>query len=227
MRVLVALSLGAASAASIATATIGALLSSAGGVLLGIGLAFAIARLLRGRDAARLQIAATFVCAYGSYFGAEYLKLSGIFATIASGIALRYFERSWITLRIAAEVDRFWDIVALVANVAVFFMVGAALQIGRLAHEPLFTVACLAAVALSRFVVAELLRPWPYPREWISVVRVAGMRGALSLALALALPASVPHREAIVEATFAVTLATLAAGSLTVTRVVRRSAMRG
>jgi len=225
--VMVALSLGAVSAASIAMATIGALLSSAAGVLFGVVLAFVMAQLLRGKDAARLQIAATVVCAYGSYFGAEYLKLSGIFATIASGIDLRYFERSWITLRIAEDVDRFWDVVALLANVAVFFMVGAALQIGRLAHEPLFTIACLAAVALSRFAVAELLRPWPYPREWVAVVRVAGMRGALSLALALAIPAWVPYREAIVEATFAVTLATLAAGSLTVTRVVRRAAQRG
>ena len=49
------------------------------------------------------------------------------------------------------------------------------------------------------------------------------MRGALSLALALAIPPSVPYREAIVDATFAVALATLIAGSLTLVPVVRRA----
>jgi CPA1 family monovalent cation:H+ antiporter len=71
-----------------------------------------------------------------------------------------------------------------------------------------------------------MLLPGPYPREWIDVVRAAGMRGALSLALALAIPASVPYREAIVDAAFAVSLATLAAGSLTLTRAVKRATLR-
>ncbi len=190
------------------------LAGAVGGVLLGIAIAFAIARILRGIGNVRMQIGATILCAYGAYFAADYLKLSGIFATIACGMALRYFERAWITLSIAEDVNRFWDLGAFVANALVFFMVGAALQIGRLAAEPIFAVACLAGVALSRVVVSGLLLPSPYPREWIGVVRVAGMRGALSLALALAIPASVPYREAIIDATFAVALATLIAGSL-------------
>ena len=70
-------------------------------------------------------------------------------------------------------------------------------------------------VALARaVVVGGLLLPGPYPREWIGVVRVAGMRGALTLALALAIPATVPYRGAIIDATFAVALATLTAEQL-------------
>ena len=159
-------------------------------------------------------------------FSADYLQLSGIFATIAYGIALRYYERSWITLSIAEDVSRFWDIAALLANGLVFFMVGAGLQIARVAYEPVFAVACIAGVAVARFVVAGMLLPFPYPRDWLDVVRVAGMRGALSLALALALPASTPYREAIIDGTFAVALATLAASSLTLVPVVRRAAAR-
>jgi CPA1 family monovalent cation:H+ antiporter len=101
--------------------------------------------------------------------------------------------------------------------------VGAALQVGDLAREPAFVIAALAAIAVSRVVVAGLLLPSGYPREWLDVIRIAGMRGALSLALALALPPGVPYRQAIVDATFAVALATLAASSLTVARVVRRA----
>ncbi len=155
-------------------------------------MAFVVARApARAADAA-IQIAATIVCAYGAYFAADCLRLSGIFATIACGIALRYYERRWITLSIAEDVNRFWDVAALLANALVFFMVGAALQIGRVAREPVFTVACIAAIALARVVVAGLLLPGPYPREWVDMVRVAGMRGGLSLALALAIPACRP-----------------------------------
>ncbi len=224
--ILVAIGIGAVSAGSIAVITAETLAGVAGGIALGVALAFIFARLLHGIRRARVQIAGTLLCAYGAYFLADYLHLSGIFATIAFGIALRHFDRAWITLKIADDVSRFWDVAALIANVLVFFMVGAGLQIARVAYEPVFAVACLAGVAVARFVVAGMLLPFPYPRAWLDVVRVAGMRGALTLALALALPAATPYREAIIDGTFAVALATLAASSLTLVPVVRRAALR-
>ncbi|HEY6326123.1 MAG TPA: cation:proton antiporter [Candidatus Cybelea sp.] len=226
--VLVALALGTASAGAIAIVAAETLGGATGGAVLGVGLAFVVARALRGSADARLQIAATVLCAYGAYFAADYLHLSGIFATIACGIALRFFERSWITLSIAEDVNRFWDVGALLANVLVFFMVGAALQIGRVTREPVFVVACIVGIAVARGVVGGLLLPGPYPSEWIDVVRVAGMRGGLCLALALAIPPEIPYREAIVDAAFAVSLATLAAASFALVPVVRRaSTLRG
>jgi CPA1 family monovalent cation:H+ antiporter len=222
--VLVSLALGAASVGAIALLTLDTLAGAAGGIALGIFVAFGLARALSGKRSVTIQIAATILCAYGTYFAADSLGFSGVFATIACGIALRYYERSWITLSIAEDVTRFWDVGALLANVLVFFMVGAALEIGRVAQEPIFAVVCIVAIAVGRVVVGGLLLPFPYPREWIDVVRVAGMRGALSLALALALPASLPYREAIIDATFAVALATLAVSSFTLEAVVRGAA---
>ncbi len=105
----------------------------------------------------------------------------------------------------------------------VFFLVGAALQVAELTREPAFAIAALVAIALSRIVVAGLLVPGGFPPGWLAVVRVAGMRGALSMALALALPASMPYRQSIIDATFAVALATLAASGLLVTRTVKRT----
>jgi monovalent cation:H+ antiporter, CPA1 family len=221
--VLVTLLTGAASAGAIAIVALDTLGGALGGVALGVGLAFVIARVLRSNRDVRVQIGATILCAYGSYFAADHLRMSGIFATIGCGIALRYYERSWVTLRIAEDVNRFWDVGALLANVLVFFLVGAALQIGRVAQEPVFVVACIIAIAVARIVVAGMLLPGPYPREWIDVVRVAGMRGGLCMALALALPAAIPYREAIVDAAFAVSLATLAAASFALVPVVART----
>jgi monovalent cation:H+ antiporter, CPA1 family len=224
--VLAALALGFMHAGGVALVAAQVLGGAVGGIAVGIALAYLVARSLRGRTGARVQIVVTLVCAYGVYLVCDYLRLSGLFAVIAFGIALRYYERSWITLRIADDVNRFWDLVALLANALVFFLVGAALEIGRVAREPIFVVACVIAIAVARVVVAGLLLPAGFPREWLDVVRVAGMRGALSLALALALPKEVPYREAIVDATFTVALATLAASTFTVAPAIERVARR-
>src|SRR5581483_5076908 len=221
--VLAVLERGTVLPAEVAILTLKTATGAVAGIVVGTAIAYVTARLLRRSNDATLQIAATMLVAFGAYFAADAVKASGIFATIAGGIALRYYERRWISLSIAGDVNRFWDLAANAANVLVFFMVGAALQIGQVTREPAFIVATLAAIALSRIVVAGLLLPGRFPRAWLDVVRVAGMRGALSLALALALPAWVPYRQAIVDATFAVALATLGAGSLMVTRAVRRA----
>jgi len=222
--VLAAIALGTANGQTLGVVSLQALGGVAGGIVLGVALAFAVARILRGSLRTGFQIAGTIVCAYGSYFAADRLHLSGIFATIACGIALRYFERRWITLTIAGDLNHFWDLAAVAANALVFFLVGAALQIGQVAREPAFIVACLVAIALSRFAVAALLLPASYPRSWLDVVRIAGVRGALSIALALAVPASVPYRQAMIDASFVVAIATIIASSLTAPRVVTNAA---
>lgn len=222
-----ALALGAAGGGEMTAIVFKTAGGAVAGAAIGIAIAFAAAVLLRGRDRTIVQIAATIAVAYGAYFAADVLALSGIFATIAGGIALRYFERRWLTLRIAADVNRFWDVLALIANVLVFFLVGAALQIGSVTRAPAFVLATLIAVVVARVAVAALLLPGGYPRAWLGVVRVAGVRGALSLALALALPASIPYRQAIVDATFVVVLATLVLAGATVARAAARVARSG
>jgi monovalent cation:H+ antiporter, CPA1 family len=204
--------------------TLLAIAGALGGIAIGIGAAFGIGMLLRNRSNDALQIGATIVCAFATYFIADSLHCSGIFATIASGIALRWFERKWISLRVAEDVNRFWDVVALVANALVFFLVGAALDIAIVVRDPAFVIATLVGVALARVAVAALLLPAGYPREWLDVIRIAGMRGALSLALAISLPAQVPQRDAIVAATFAAALATIISSTFTVPALVARVA---
>jgi monovalent cation:H+ antiporter, CPA1 family len=224
--VMIALAAGAASWQSVSVVALVSVLGAIAGTFFGIGLAFVTARVLRSVPGAGAQIAATVACAYGAYFAADLLGISGIFATISYGIALRYFERRWITLKIAEDVNRFWDVAALLANALVFFLMGAALQIGHILQEPVFVLASLVAVVVARAAVAGQLLAGGYPREWLEVVRSAGLRGALSIALALALPRWVPYREAIVDAAFAVALATLASSSITVLPAARRAAAR-
>ena len=215
--------IGGAGLASIAGVAVA---GSLGGIAIGVAVAFVIAWMLQNRSQEWLQIAATLVCAYGTYFLASSLQCSGIFATIASGIALRYFERRWVTLTVAEEVNRVWDVIALVANVVVFFLVGAALDVSVVREAPVFIIASLAGVAVARGALSVLLVPGGYPREWLDVVRAAGMRSALSVALALALPDAVRDRQAIIAATFAVALATIISSGITVPRAVARVSKR-
>lgn len=209
------------SAGAVATVTFETMAGAVGGVAVGVAIAFVAARLLRRTEWSPYQILATTLCAYGAYFLSDSLRLSGIFATIACGIALRRYERASITLRIVADVGRFWDIAALMTNALVFFLAGAALDVARLGDRPLLSLACIAGVGVARFAVGELLLPRSFPRQWINVVRVAGMRGALCLALALAIPASVPYRDAIINATVAVSLTTMLVCALTIGPLLR------
>jgi CPA1 family monovalent cation:H+ antiporter len=214
-----AVNLPAGAYARIAAAS---LAGSVFGAFVGAFAGFCVALLLRGSRGAFPQIVATLAGAYGTYLAVDTLHGSGIFATIAFGIALRYFERRWLALSIARDVDNFWNLAASAANVVVFFLVGAALDISIVAAAPVFVIATFAGVAVARFGLSSMLAPGGYPREWLDVIRVAGMRGALSLALAISLPPQTPYREAIVAATFAVAIATIVSSAFTVPPAVAR-----
>lgn len=215
-----------ATPANVGLVSLTALAGSVAGVAFGIGVAFVAAMVLRNRKSANLQIVTTLICAYGTYFTAERLHLSGIFAIVSSGIALRYFERRWVTVQLAHDVEGFWDVAALLANAVVFFLTGAALDVARLGGNVAFVAAALIGVAVARAAVSALLLPAGFPPEWLDVVRIAWLRGALSLALAIALPQQTPYREPIVVATFAVALATIISSTFTVPPVVARASRR-
>jgi monovalent cation:H+ antiporter, CPA1 family len=200
-----------------AIAVAGAILGAA----LGVVLAYVIAFALRAQIGAGVQSLATFVGAYGAYYVAERMHWSGIFAVIAFGIALRELERRRISVALANGVGTFWEVAAATANIALFFMTGAALDFTRLAHTAPAAGVAIAGVLISRIVVAygllAILRS-QVRLVWRAVVRMAGIRGALSLALALALPQTFAARATIVDATFAVVVVTILAGTLTLDR---------
>jgi monovalent cation:H+ antiporter, CPA1 family len=196
-------------------------------IAIGIGLILAYVAAFALRDAvtAPVQSLATLVGAYGAYTLAEWLGWSGIFAVLTFGIALRQLERHRITVASAQGVERFWDFAALAANVILFFLIGAALDLTRLVHNLPDVGVTLVAVFLARVVLAygllHLARTDLRPL-WTTVIRMAGIRGALALALALATPAAVAHRGTIVDATFGVVVVTLLVGSLTLPRRLER-----
>ncbi|HKU66572.1 MAG TPA: sodium:proton antiporter [Candidatus Baltobacteraceae bacterium] len=229
-RAILAAVLASSGAPAIWRAAGDAVLGIAIGIALGGALAYVTAFALRRHIGAPVQSVATFAGAYAGYFIADRFGWSGIFTVLTFGIVLREVERHRISVTAAQGVDTFWGIVALIANVALFFLVGAAIDFRHLVYVLPAAGVTLGAVLLARVLlsygilapVRAQLKPF-----WQTVVRMAGIRGALSLALALATPAAIAQRNLLIDVTFAVVVVTILVGTLTLTRRLERLDLRG
>lgn len=202
-----------------------ALLGVVIGMAIGAALAYIAAFALRRHIGAPVQSLATFVGAYAGYFIADRFGWSGIFTVLTFGIVLRELERHKISVTAADGVENVWEVIALVANVVLFFLIGAAIDFTDLLHVLAAAGVTLGAVLLARVLLSygvlaparAQLKPF-----WQTVVRMAGIRGALSLALALATPAALAQRNLVIDVTFAVVVVTILTGTLTLTRRLER-----
>jgi len=200
-----------------------------GGLAIGTLVAFLVSQAMRLVAESMLQITASIVVAYGAYLLAETLHCSGIFAAIAAGIALRGFGNARAP-DIDSDVARFWEVAAFIANSLVFLLMGLRIELPRIVHEPVLVASTLGLLLLSRlglaYVGLPLVRVAGERLAWRHVVAASGLRGALSLALAVSLPADVPLRPQIVDAVFGAVCITLIAQGLAIGPLVARLRLR-
>ncbi|MHB8587927.1 MAG: cation:proton antiporter [Candidatus Dormibacteraceae bacterium] len=161
-----------------------------GGTAVGLVVGFLGLVLLRFAEDAPLEILATLVIAYGSYLAADLLHASGIVAVVVAGIVVaRYGAR--IGRLHGPQLLGFWNLLAFVLNAMLFILVGAALPATTLLPVAGLVLATYAIVLVTRAVpVYGLLgladfRAASIPWAWRHVTFWAGLRGALSVALAL------------------------------------------
>jgi monovalent cation:H+ antiporter, CPA1 family len=91
---------------------------------------------------------------------------------------------------------------------------GIRIDFGRIWHEPELLLATIAFVTLARLFLSYVAFPLTKrdaPTAWRHVIFLAGMRGAISIALALSIPENVKFRPQIIDATYGVVLITLVA----------------
>lgn len=225
-RALLLAAAGAVLAVSPAAVMVFAFFGVVAGIAIGLAMAYVVARVFLRNVTAPAQALATFAGAYGGYYAAEYFGWSGIFAVIAFGVALRAFEGRRISEDAVRAVGRAWEWLVVVANATLFFLIGASLDVTRLLHEPRLLFVTLAGVMLARFALTcglllPAVRP-QLPAAWLAVIRFAGVRGALSLALAIGTPLAFANRGEIVDATFFIVIVSIFAGAFTLDRRVRR-----
>jgi monovalent cation:H+ antiporter, CPA1 family len=200
-----------------------------GGAAIGLAIGFLGLALLRFAQDAQLEILATLVIAYGSYVAADIVHVSGIVAVVVAGIVVARYATNVGSLH-GPQLLGFWSLLAFVLNAMLFILVGAALPAWRLLPVVGLVGATFLIMLVTRAVPvygllgAAALRPPPIPWAWRHLTVWAGLRGALSVALALSVAevSGVDTRVSLV-AYGVVLLSLLVQGSLTapITRALR------
>jgi CPA1 family monovalent cation:H+ antiporter len=186
-----------------------------GGVLVGL-LVSAIAELLYRLVTEPLaETTFTMVVMFGSYALAETLEVSGLVAVAIAGL---YMGNR--TMRVAMSdktretLTTFWEIATFMATSVAFLLLGLKADLWLL-----FTYAPLIIAAFLAILVSRIVSVYPIvsltnltgekiPSSWTKVLAMAGLRGAVSVALALSLPES-PFKETVVAMTFGVAILSL------------------
>jgi CPA1 family monovalent cation:H+ antiporter len=203
--------------------------TAVGGIILGSLLGFLAAFVLPWLD--RLTATAVTVSiAYGGFVTADHLLgVSGVVATVTSGIVLGGLAQSRASAAVRAVWHEFWEALEYIANAILFLLIGLAIEPGMLWEQRMAILVAVAAVLIARPLavfplVSALERIMGIPPVgWRnSLVLVwGGLRGAVSLALALALPEDLAQREMFIAMTAAVVLVTLMANATTIAFLMR------
>jgi CPA1 family monovalent cation:H+ antiporter len=199
-------------------------IGGATGGLLGYGLC----QLTRRIDDPMVEITLTAMAGYGSFALAEQLGGSGVIATVVAGLLCgNYGATVAMSATTRAAVDSFWEYVAFLLNSIVFLLIGFEVRLSALeAAWPLILLA-IAAVLLARLIVISgVVLAWSgttrrIERAWIAPLTWGGLRGALSMVLALSLPAEFPQRELVVTTTFGVVIVSIIVQGTTMAPLLR------
>jgi len=228
-------------------AGLGFLLAPVGGIAVGLAVGWLIAEVRRRVEDVPTEITISIFTGYAAFFPAEAIGASGVLAAVTAGVYL-----GWRAPQIASSEARlqgfsFWTITQFLLNGTLFVLIGLQLpQIldalsGRSTSELVVDGAVVSATVIAvRFAwifgstavvraldrrPEQLLRRASWRMRFVA--SWAGMRGAVSLAAALAVPVSIdggdpfPGRDLILWMTFCVILATLVFQGLTLPWVIR------
>ena len=222
-------------------------LNVVGGIAVGLVVGYAIRQLRRRLDNPPVEITVSLLSGFFGYLPAHALGVSGVLAAVTVGIYMGWHTPEVTNAQVRLQGQGVWEIVFLLLNGLLFALIGLQLPSivdglsGRSTGELVGYAALVSAVVIAaRFV-------WIFPvayGEWLirgrfgssglapswgakTVLAWSGMRGAVSLAAALALPLTTdaggtfPDRDLIVFLTFNVILATLVVQGLTLPGLIR------
>ena len=189
---------------------------SMGGLLIGALLGYAISKLTATIDDHLIEITLSTILAYGSFILAEHVGASGVMAVIAGGLVLGNYGREiGMSARTQVMMAAFWEYAGFLMNSLVFLLIGTQVDLRLLATKWQLVLLGFFCVILARFIAIMLLAPlcrWldrPISWSWRTVMVWAGLRGAISMALAIGLPAHLAWREEILLMTFGTVILSL------------------
>lgn len=161
-----------------------------GGALTGLILSLSISQFTRRIDDPLVETALTTVLAFGSYLLAETLHVSGVLAVVIAGIVSGNTSRETMSATTRLVVHNFWEYAAFVANSFIFLLIGLAIDLNILFENWRAIAWAILAALIARLVstYAFSLFAREISTKWKHVLFWGGLRGAITLALALSLP---------------------------------------
>ena len=218
-------------------------LLSIGGVLVGVAFAYGVAWLLGRMRDSHLTIVASFLAAWASYMLGELLHVSGVLSTVSAGLVMGWRQHDFMSAQTRMQATAVWRVVVFALESLVFVLIGLSLRgvLARLSQSGVgvttllpdigyVTLAMVAArflwifpgVYLPRWLSPSLRRRDPYPPVSVPIVMSwAGMRGVVSLAVALSVPDGFPGRDFILATTLAVILISILVQGTTLVPLIR------
>jgi Na+/H+ antiporter len=221
--------------------------SAVGGALVGIAVAYLVAWIWEKLFDPPVEVTLSLLIPYAAYLPVEALGASGVIATVTAGLYLGFRSSRILSSDARLLSGGVWQILIFILNGLAFILIGLQLPVvlAGLADRPAIELAGQALAVSAAVVVTRFLWIFPAtylprmlvhgirahdpapPRAAVVVISWAGLRGVVSLALALALPIDFPERNLLLFLTFAVILVTLVGQGLTLPLLLRKLGVSG
>ncbi len=221
---------------------------AAGGIAIGLAVGWLVAEVRKRVNDVNTELTISLFSAYGAFVPADQLGVSGVLAVVTAGIYLGFRAPEIASPESRMQGFALWSVLTFLLNATLFILIGLQLPVivDALGDRPAgqvvgYAAAACAAVVAVRFVwifgttyIIRAIDRRPSQRarraDWRFrvVASWSGMRGAVSLAAALALPlhtdagAPLPDRDLIQFITFALILVTVVGEGLTLPLLIRR-----
>jgi len=175
-----------------------------------------------------IEIMLTTIAAFGSYLCADALHASPVLAVVAAGMMTgNVGARYGLTPTNKIAVESFWEYAVFAANSMVFLLLGKEIDLARMmSHWEAILIAwgaLMAARSVVIFSVELMLKKTGerLPPRWSAVLVWGGLRGSLSMVLALSLPETFEHRDLLIDLTFGVVLVSILVQGLSMSTVLK------
>lgn len=202
-----------------------------GGMIVGLALGWLTAQLIARVDDRLISATLTTLLAYGAYLLAEQLHVSGVLAVVVAGLLAGNLGAAQTSPTTKNMISTLWEYLAFLANSLVFLLIGVEVDPSQLVTELGPIAVAVLAVLLGRAAVVygfswlSSLGGRRVPRirpSWQHVLFWGGLRGAISLALAISLPSSLADRGVLLSMAFGVLLFTLMVQGTTIQLLLKK-----
>ena len=201
-----------------------------GGLIVGVILSSLAARVVSQIDDYLIETTITVILAYAAYFIAEEIfGVSGVLAVVSAGLTFGNLSSRTMSPTTKIVIVNFWEFGAFLANSMVFLLIGLQINIDLLIHNAVAILWAILAVLLARavsiYAFSKLGKDIPW--KWKHVLFWGGLRGAISLALALSLSTEISGYTQLQAMAFGVVLFSILVEGLSMGPLIKRMKLIG